>query len=130
MAKALREAMLASVAQVTELGLNAGAHWGDIQVSGNTPMHGGPQELGIYNAMQSVPRADGKREVVSGSSYLQIVTFDDKGPKAEGVLAFSLSSDPASPHFKDQTQAFSEKNSAHCRLLNNRSRLIRSINGR
>ncbi len=108
-AKALREAMLASVAQVNELGLKAGAHWGDIQVSGNTPMHGGPQELGIYNAMQSVPRADGKREVVSGSSYLQIVTFDDKGPKAEGVLAFSLSSDPASPHFKDQTQAFSEK---------------------
>ena len=108
-AKALREAMLASVAQVTELGLKAGTRWGDIQVSGNTPMHGGPQELGIYNAMQSVPRADGKREVVSGSSYLQIVTFDDKGPKAEGVLAFSLSSDPASPHFKDQTQAFSEK---------------------
>lgn len=107
-AKALREAMLASVAQVN-VGLKAGAHWGDIQVSGNTPMHGGPQELGIYNAMQSVPRADGKREVVSGSSYLQIVTFDDKGPKAEGVLAFSLSSDPASPHFKDQTQAFSEK---------------------
>ncbi|CRM48168.1 Acyl-homoserine lactone acylase PvdQ precursor [Pseudomonas sp. 25 R 14] len=108
-AKALREAMLASVAQVTELGLKAGTRWGDIQVSGNTPMHGGPQELGIYNAMQSVPRADGKREVVSGSSYLQIVTFDDNGPKAEGVLAFSLSSDPASPYFKDQTQAFSEK---------------------
>lgn len=56
-----------------------------------------------------MPRADGKREVVSGSSYLQIVTFDDQGPKAEGVLAFSLSSDPASPHFKDQTQAFSAK---------------------
>ncbi|WJM88762.1 acylase [Pseudomonas brenneri] len=108
-AKALREAMLASVVQVTELGLKAGTRWGDIQVSGNTPMHGGPQELGIYNAMQSVPRADGKREVVSGSSYLQIVTFDDNGPKAEGVLAFSLSSDPASPYFKDQTQAFSEK---------------------
>lgn len=108
-AKALHEAMLASVVQVTELGLKAGTRWGDIQVSGNTPMHGGPQELGIYNAMQSVPRADGKREVVSGSSYLQIVTFDDNGPKAEGVLAFSLSSDPASPYFKDQTQAFSEK---------------------
>ncbi|NMX60141.1 acylase [Pseudomonas sp. WS 5079] len=107
--KALREAMLASIAQVSESGLQEGARWGDIQVSGSTPMHGGPQELGIYNAMQSVPRADGKREVVSGSSYLQIVTFDDQGPKAEGVLAFSLSSDPASPHFKDQTQAFSAK---------------------
>ncbi|MGH8450849.1 acylase [Pseudomonas sp.] len=105
-AKALREAMLTSTAEVSKLGLT---RWGDIQVSGQTPMHGGPQQLGIYNAMQTVPRADGKREVVSGTSYLQIVTFDDKGPQALGVLAFSESSDPTSPHAKDQTQAFSEK---------------------
>lgn len=105
-AKALREAMLASSADVTKLGL---ARWGDIQVAGQIPMHGGPQELGIYNAMQTVPRADGKREVVSGTSYLQIVTFDDKGPNAIGVLAFSESSNPASSYSKDQTQAFSEK---------------------
>ncbi|WP_219407047.1 acylase [Pseudomonas sp. Colony2] len=108
-AKALHEAMLASAADVAKRGLTAESRWGDIQVSGQTPIHGGPQELGVYNAMQSVPRVDGKREVVSGSSYLQIVTFDEKGPNAEGVLAFSLSSDPASKYFKDQTQAFSEK---------------------
>ncbi len=108
-AKALREAMLASAADVAKLGLNQGSRWGDVQVSGKIPLHGGPQELGIYNAMQSVPREDGKREVVSGSSYLQIVTFDDQGPQAEGLLAFSLSSDPASKYSKDQTQAFSEK---------------------
>ncbi|AZF48054.1 acylase [Pseudomonas sp. R2-7-07] len=105
-AKALREAMLASSTAVDKLGLS---RWGDIQVSGQTPIHGGPQELGIYNAMQTVPRADGKREVVSGTSYLQIVTFDDKGPQAVGVLAFSESSNPESNYFKDQTQAFSEK---------------------
>lgn len=105
-AKALREAMLASSAEVNKLGLK---RWGDIQVSGQIPIHGGPQELGIYNAMQTVPRADGKREVVSGTSYLQIVTFDDKGPNAVGVLAFSESSNPASNYSKDQTQAFSEK---------------------
>ncbi|SFS24182.1 acylase [Pseudomonas sp. NFACC42-2] len=108
-AKALREAMLASTAAVAKLGLNADSKWGDIQVSGQTPIHGGPQALGIYNAMQTVPRADGKREVVSGSSYLQIVTFDDQGPHAQGVLAFSLSSNPASPYAKDQTQAFAQK---------------------
>ncbi|MGF6094790.1 acylase [Pseudomonas sp. 18175] len=108
-AKALREAMLASTADVAKRGLRADSHWGDVQVSGQTPIHGGPQELGIYNAMQTVPRADGKREVVSGSSYLQIVTFDEKGPHAQGVLAFSLSSNPASEHSKDQTQAFSQK---------------------
>ena len=105
-ANALREAMLASMAAVSQLGLT---RWGDIQVSGQTPMHGGPQQLGIYNAMQTVPRADGKREVVSGTSYLQIVTFDDHGPQALGVLAFSESSNPASGYSKDQTRAFSEK---------------------
>lgn len=105
-AKALRAAMLASSAEVSKLGQT---RWGDIQVCGQTPIHGGPQELGIYNAMQTVPRADGKREVVSGTSYLQIVSFDDKGPNAVGVLAFSESSNPASAYSKDQTQAFSEK---------------------
>lgn len=108
-ANALRAAMLASTADVAKRGLSATSTWGDVQLSGQTPIHGGPQELGIYNAMQSVPRADGKREVVSGSSYLQIVTFDDQGPHAEGLLAFSQSSNPASPYFKDQTQAFSGK---------------------
>jgi len=108
-AKALREAMLASTADVAKLGLTANSTWGDLQVSGQTPIHGGPQELGIYNAMQTVPRDDGKREVVSGTSYLQIVTFDDQGPHAQGVLAFSESSNPASKHAKDQTQAFSQK---------------------
>ncbi len=105
-ATALREAMLASSAAVDKLGVK---RWGDLQVSGQTPMHGGPQELGIYNAMQTVPRADGKREVVSGTSYLQIVSFDDKGPQAVGVLAFSESSNPDSKYAVDQTQAFSEK---------------------
>jgi acyl-homoserine-lactone acylase len=112
-AKAIREAMLASVAQVNQMGLKADSRWGEIQVvsSGGqqTPIHGGPGTLGIYNAIQSVPRSDGKLEVVSGTSYLQIVTFDEKGPHAQGLLAFSLSSDPASKYSRDQTQAFSKK---------------------
>lgn len=112
-AEALRQAMLASLAQVNASGLMKDSRWGDIQVvsSGGrtTPIHGGPGTLGVYNAIQSVPRSDGKREVVSGTSYLQVVTFDDKGPQAQGLLAFSLSSDPASKYSRDQTLAFSKK---------------------
>lgn len=112
-AKALREAMLGSVEQVEKMGLKPDMRWGDIQVvsSGGqqTPIHGGPGTLGIYNAMQSVPREDGKLEVVSGTSYLQVVSFDEKGPHAQGLLAFSLSSDPASKYSRDQTEAFSKK---------------------
>ena len=112
-ATAIRQAMQASLELTTKMGLKPDSHWGEIQVvsSGGqqTSIHGGPGTLGIYNAIQSVPRADGKLEVVSGTSYLQVVTFDEKGPQAQGLLAFSLSSDPASKYSRDQTQAFSKK---------------------
>lgn len=109
-AQALREAMLASAQQVEQAGLGADVRWGDIQQVSQggqpTPVPGGPESLGVYNAIQSVPGADGKREVVSGTSYLNVVSFDEQGPRALGLLAFSLSSDPASAHFRDQTEAF------------------------
>lgn len=109
-ARALRESMLASAQQVAEAGLGSDVRWGDIQQVSQggqpTPVPGGPESLGVYNAIQSVPAADGKREVVSGTSYLNVVSFDEQGPRALGLLAFSLSSDPASAHFRDQTAAF------------------------
>ncbi|MHA3739123.1 bifunctional acylase PvdQ [Pseudomonas sp. Eth.TT006] len=111
--RAISEAMQASAASVEKMGLKPNARWGDIQVVSSgaqqTAIHGGPGTLGIYNAIQSVPREDGKLEVVSGTSYLQVVTFDDKGPHAQGLLAFSLSSDPASKYSRDQTESFSKK---------------------
>jgi acyl-homoserine-lactone acylase len=111
--EAVSEAMVGSVEAVKAAGLPSSSRWQDLQVASSggrqTPIHGGPGELGIYNAIQSVPGANGKREVVSGTSYLQVVTFDSKGPQAQGLLAFSISSDPASPHSADQTEAFSKK---------------------
>nr|WP_315437766.1 acylase [uncultured Pseudomonas sp.] len=111
--KALHEALLTSAATAQKMGLKPETRWGDIQVVSNgaqqTAIHGGPGTLGIYNAIQSVPREDGKLEVISGTSYLQVVSFDDKGPHAQGLLAFSLSSDPESKYSRDQTEAFSKK---------------------
>ncbi|QXE09939.1 MULTISPECIES: acylase [Pseudomonas] len=111
--KALHEALLTSAATAQKMGLKPETRWGDIQVVSNgaqqTAIHGGPGTLGIYNAIQSVPREDGKLEVISGTSYLQVVSFDDKGPHAQGLLAFSLSSDPESQYSRDQTEAFSKK---------------------
>lgn len=112
-ATALRSAMRAAVDEVAKAGLSASSQWGDIQVSSisgkQIPIHGGPAGLGIYNAMQTVAGKDGKREVVSGTSYLQVVTFDEHGPRAQGLLAFSESSNPQSAHSSDQTDAFSKK---------------------
>ncbi|SDQ83006.1 acyl-homoserine-lactone acylase [Pseudomonas sp. UC 17F4] len=109
-ASALREAALASVAQVSKAGFAEDARWGQIQQAADgTPIHGGPASLGVYNAIQSVPVAADKRLVVSGTSYLQLVTFDDQGPHALGMLAFSESSEAGSAHASDQTRAFSAK---------------------
>lgn len=111
--EALHAALLASAAQLSKAGLTPETRWGDIQVSTvgtqQTPIHGGPGVLGVYNAMQTVPRGDGKREVVSGTSYLQVVSFDERGPHAQGLLAPSESTNPESPHRRDQTEAFSKK---------------------
>lgn len=48
--------------------------------------------------------------VFRGNSYIHTVTWDDNGdPVAEGFVTYSQSTDPASPHFQDMTQAYSDK---------------------
>ena len=108
--KLLREAALGSLQQVAKAGVEEGSRWGQIQQAADgTPVPGGPQQLGVYNAMFSVPHGPGKRLVVSGTSYLQLVSFTEDGPQARGLLAFSQSSEAGSAHFSDQTQAFAAK---------------------
>ncbi|MGJ7548925.1 bifunctional acylase PvdQ [Pseudomonas alloputida] len=108
--KLLREAALASLQQVAKAGVEEGSRWGQIQQAADgTPVPGGPQQLGVYNAMFSVPHGPGKRLVVSGTSYLQLVSFTENGPQARGLLAFSQSSEAGSAHFSDQTKAFAAK---------------------
>ncbi|WP_433962935.1 bifunctional acylase PvdQ [Pseudomonas asiatica] len=105
--KLLHQAALASLKQVRDSGMAGDARWGQVQqASDGTPVPGGPQALGVYNAIYSVPHGQGKRLVVSGTSYLQLVSFTDKGPQARGLLAFSQSSEAASMHAGDQTKAF------------------------
>jgi acyl-homoserine-lactone acylase len=43
-----------------------------------------------------------------GSSIVMAIEFTDDGPRAKALLSYSQSSDPASPHFADQTALFSE----------------------
>ncbi len=92
-AQALRDAMRASVDQVKAAGLKPDSRWGDIQVvsSGGqqTPIHGGPGALGVYNAIQSVPRSvwqarGGQRyELPAGGDLRRKRTA---GQRAAGVL--------------------------------------------
>jgi acyl-homoserine-lactone acylase len=54
----------------------------------------------------------GFTDVEEGSSYVQVVTWRDGGScavDAATILTYSLSTNPRSPHFADQTRLFSQK---------------------
>ena len=87
--------------------------WGEEQsvIAGNAviPIHGGPGSLGILNMQESDREPNGKLVPRHGTSYIQIVGFDDRGPVADAILSYSQSTNPASPHAADQTRAYAEK---------------------
>ena len=88
------------------------ARWGDVQVAVRNgrqiAIHGGDADAGVYGAISPSLRQGGYRPR-QGNSYLVAVTWDDACPLADTVLLSSQSSDPASPHFADQTELYSRK---------------------
>jgi acyl-homoserine-lactone acylase len=75
-------------------------------------LHGGDEFEGVLNKLESQgqPTINANGYAINyGSSYLQIVGFDDRGPVAQGILTYGQSSDPASPHAFDQLPMFAAK---------------------
>lgn len=108
----LLTALRTSVEKLAKDGIALDARWGDVQFairgSDHIPIHGATGALGVLNVQMSDP-VPGGLVPRHGSSYVQVVTFDDTGPVADAVLSYSQSTDPASPWFADQTRAYSAK---------------------
>jgi acyl-homoserine-lactone acylase len=87
---------------------------GDVQRRENVPVpiHGGPGDPnGQFNAI-SAPFVEGRgfAPVEHGSSFVQVVTWNrGRCPNAATILTYSLSSNPRSRFFADQTRLFSRK---------------------
>ena len=109
----LLEALAATVTAMEAAGQALDGRWGDEQqvMAGNEaiPIHGGPGTLGILNMQESDRAPNGRLVPRHGTSYIQIVGFDAKGPVADAILSYSQSTNPASPHAADQTRAYAEK---------------------
>jgi acyl-homoserine-lactone acylase len=75
-------------------------------------LHGGDEIEGVLNNLgnQFAPgiTAQGLR-IDYGTSYLQTVTFDAKGPVAQGLLTYGQSTNPGSLHATDQMRLYSRK---------------------
>ena len=75
-------------------------------------LHGGDEFEGVLNKLESQgqPTINASGYNVNyGSSYMQVVTFDDRGPVAQGLLTYGQSSDPTSPRAYDQLPLFAAK---------------------
>jgi acyl-homoserine-lactone acylase len=74
---------------------------------------GGPGDPdGIFNAIyENTEPGDSLTSPDTGSSFIQVVTWQPGSscPVAATILTYSESSNPASPHFADQTRLFSKK---------------------
>jgi acyl-homoserine-lactone acylase len=112
-AAALADAILA----VQAAGFALDEPLGNIQKSGvqasATPIFGGTSPEGAFTIVSTEPsrlNSEGYK-VTYGNSYIQAVTWDANGkPQADAMLTYSLSTDPANPHFDDYTKAYSQKN--------------------
>lgn len=74
------------------------------------PIHGGPGAMGVFNAITNPWVAgEGYSDVVHGSSFIQVVSFDgDDCPDARTILTYSQSTNPESPHYADQTRLYAD----------------------
>jgi acyl-homoserine-lactone acylase len=75
------------------------------------PIHGGPGPEGVFNVITPAGLEDtlGWDKIRHGSSWIMAVEFTDHGPVSQGVLTYSQSTNPDSPHFGDQTELYSRK---------------------
>lgn len=75
-------------------------------------MHGGQGREGVFNvAGGPAPNADASEYafINNGPTYMQAVTFDDKCPVVNALLAYSQSADSTRPYHRDQTRRYSAK---------------------
>jgi len=75
-------------------------------------LHGGEEFEGVLNNLgrqEPAPINKAGLRIDYGTSYVQTVTFDAKGPVAQAILTYGQSTNPASPHANDQMREFSAK---------------------
>ncbi len=110
------DALAAAVKKVRDAGFALDAPLASVQRPAIVPevigLHGGDDIEGVLNNLgdRAAPgiSKNGLR-IDYGTSYVQTVTFDARGPVAQALLTYGQSSDPNSPHATDQMKLYASK---------------------
>lgn len=114
---AVLAALETAVDKLAELKIPLDAALGDVQAETRNgvriPIHGGAGPEGVFNVISvqndSLEPEKGWTSIRHGASWIYVVEFTDAGPKSQGFLSYSQSTDPTSPHHSDQTELYSNK---------------------
>jgi acyl-homoserine-lactone acylase len=110
-------ALETAVDKLGALNIPLDARLGDVQAETRNgkaiPIHGGAGPEGVFNVItvdnKSLEPVKGWTSIRHGASWIYVVEFTDAGPKSQGFLTYSESTDPTSPHYSDQTELYSRK---------------------
>jgi acyl-homoserine-lactone acylase len=106
-------ALGSAVLTLQQAGIPLDARLGDVQGvtrrGERIPIHGGSGTAGVFNVIgyAGFQPGAGWTDVVTGSSWIMTVQFTDEGPRSQGVLTYSQSTNPESVHSSDQTKLYS-----------------------
>lgn len=113
----VREAMRRALAQTQQrfeqAGIALDATLGSVQYvehdGARIPIPGGDGGTGMWSVISAQLRPQGYTPILAGNSYIQVVGWTADGKvDPRGILTYSQSDDPASPHSADQTRLYAE----------------------
>jgi acyl-homoserine-lactone acylase len=113
--EAVKTALGAGVDFMLSGGIPLDRPWGEVQFrvvgpAQNIPIHGGNGRFMFSVISSNFVDQVGYADIPAGNSYIQTVTWDEtECPDAYAVLTYSQSTDPASEHYADMTQVYSDK---------------------
>ena len=108
----LKQALLGAAKRLGDANIPLDARLGDIQYAQrngtNIPIPGGEGWAGMFSMIRTNLQPDkGYAGIFHGNSYIQTVGWDTSGAvKAQGMLTYSQSPEPDSPHYQDLTELY------------------------
>lgn len=110
--EALRRSLAQAQARLAQFGIAPDATLGSIQWDDRNgehiPIPGGDGLTGMWSVISSELTKNGYSPIIAGNSYIQVIGWKADGTvDSQGILTYSQSDDPASPHYADLTKVYS-----------------------
>lgn len=108
----VEEALTRGAERLAAAGIPLDRPWGEVQFDEKNGtrhgMHGGSGSMMFSVITSDLVEGEGYSAIRHGNSYMQAVTWDETDcPDAWNIITYSQSTDPASPHYADMTELYS-----------------------